>query len=168
MGREIKIDLDPAWVTQQYRAQYPDWPPERIFYAATTAGRSWPGQVIEADARAKAGARETWVYRFDRPSPLDPLRGAAHTDDIPYVFGTLDAPGSHSGTAPAARRLSAAMMRAFTGLAKTGRPGLAEWAAYRLPERATMIFDETMRVENDPRGWERLLWSRAPYVQPGS
>ncbi|GGB90422.1 carboxylic ester hydrolase [Novosphingobium endophyticum] len=168
IGREVKIDLDPAWVSAQYRAQYPDWPVERIFYAATTAGRSWPGQVIEADARAAAGAEATWVYQLDRPSPLDPLRGAAHTDDIPYVFGTLDAPGSYSGTGTAAQRLSQAMMGAFAGLAKTGRPGIADWTPYRLPERATMIFDDAVRVENDPRRWQRELWALAPYVQPGS
>lgn len=164
---EIKIDLDPVWVVERYRAHAPDWTPEQVFYAATTAGRSWPGQVIEADARAAAGAGATWVYQLDRASPTDPLRGAAHTDDIPYVFGTLDAPGSHSGTDEGARRLSAAMMRAFTGLAKTGRPGLPEWAPYRLPDRATMVFDDAVRVENDPRRWQRELWATAPYVQPG-
>jgi hypothetical protein len=42
---EIKIDLDPHWIVAQYRARHPDWTPERLFYAATTAGRSWPGQV---------------------------------------------------------------------------------------------------------------------------
>ncbi|MFT4055501.1 MAG: carboxylesterase family protein, partial [Novosphingobium sp.] len=124
--------------------------------------------VIEADARAAAGAAATWVYQLDRPSPTDPLRGAAHTDDIPYVFGTLDAPGSYSGTDEGARRLSTAMMWAFTGLAKTGQPGLAEWSPYRLPERATMVFDDTVRVENDPRRWQRELWATAPYVQPGT
>lgn len=165
---EVKIDLDPVWVVEQYRAHEPGWTPEQVYYAATTAGRSWPGQVIEADARATAGAGDTWVYQLDRRSPTDPLRGAAHTDDIPYVFGTLDARGSYSGTDESARKLSAAMMRAFSGLAKTGRPGLAEWAAYRLPERATMVFDDTVRVENDPRRWQRELWATAPYVQPGT
>ncbi|MGF7153859.1 carboxylesterase/lipase family protein [Novosphingobium gossypii] len=164
---EIKIDLDPVWVVEQYRARAPDWTAEQVYYAATTAGRSWPGQVIEADERAAAGAQATWVYQLDRRSPIDPLRGAAHTDDIPYVFGTLDAPGSYSGVDAEARRLSAAMMRAFTGLAKTGRPGLAEWAPYRLPDRATMVFDAASRLENDPRRWQRELWATAPYVQPG-
>ncbi|WP_313434846.1 carboxylesterase family protein [Novosphingobium sp.] len=168
MGREIKIDLDPQWVVDQYRTREPGWSVEQVFYAATTAGRSWPGQVIEADARAKAGEAATWVYQLERPSPVDPLRGAAHTDDIPYVFGTLDAPGSFSGTDTGARALSKAMMSAFTGLAKTGKPGLADWTNYALPSRATMVFGNHIRMENDPRGWQRELWAKAPYVQPGS
>ncbi|MFC0203637.1 carboxylesterase/lipase family protein [Novosphingobium soli] len=165
---EVKIDLDPVWVVEQYRRHEPGWTPEQVYYAATTAGRSWPGQVIEADARAAAGAEATWVYQLDRRSPIDPLRGAAHTDDIPYVFGTLAAKGSYSGVDQPARALSATMMRAFTGLAKTGRPGLSEWSPYRLPDRATMVFDDVVRLENDPRRWQRELWATAPYVQPGT
>lgn len=166
---EIKIDLDVDWVVAQYRARYPDWSPERIFYSATTAGRSWPGQVIEADERAKAGAQATWVYQLDRASPIDPLRGAAHTDDIPYVFGTLDAPGSMSGTDAGARATRDTMMRAFAGLAKTGVPGRADWTPYTLPDRATLVVgDGVATVQDDPRRWERELWATAPYVQPGS
>jgi para-nitrobenzyl esterase len=165
---EIKIDLDAVWVVQRYRAQYPGWSPERVFYAATTAGRSWPGQVIEADARAAAGAVKTWVYQLNRKSPIDPVRGAAHTDDIPYVFGTLDAPGSFSGTDAGARAARDVLQPAFAGLAKSGRPGLARWSPYRLPVRATLVVDDASRVVNDPRKWERELWATAPYVQPGS
>jgi para-nitrobenzyl esterase len=166
---EIRIDLDPRWVMAQYRDHYPDWSPERVFYAATTAGRSWPGQVIEADARAAAGADRTWVYQLDRPSPVDPLRGAAHTDDLPYVFGTLDAPGSYSGTGERSRQVSAAMMRAFIGLARSGKPGLATWRPYTLPARETLVVGErAIATAADPRRWERELWARAPYIQPGS
>lgn len=166
---EIKIDLDVDWVVAQYRAQYPTWTPSQVFYSATTAGRSWPGQVIEADERAKAGATETWVYQLDRASPIDPQRGAAHTDDIPYVFGTIDAPGSMSGIDASAQTTRDAMMRAFKGLAKTGKPGLPNWKPYTLPERATLVVGAgTTSVVNDPRQWERELWSIGPYIQPGS
>jgi para-nitrobenzyl esterase len=169
LAPEIRIDLDPHWVVAQYRQQFPDWSPSQIFYAASTAGRSWPGQVIEADARAASGAERTWVYQLDRPSPRDPLRGAAHTDDIPYVFGTLDAPGSFSGTDSRAREISATMIAAFAGLARTGAPGLPEWRPYTLPARDTLVIGEDgIATVPDPRRWERELWARAPYIQPGS
>ncbi|KAG5727906.1 hypothetical protein E4T56_gene9339, partial [Termitomyces sp. T112] len=125
-----------------------------VYFAATTAGRSWPGQVIEADARASSGAEKTWVYCLTRRSPVDPLRGAAHTDDIPYVFGTLDAPGSFSGTDAGAKATRDALQGAFVKLAKTGE---GSWTPYRLPTRATMLMSENPRVENDPRGWERAI-----------
>ncbi|MGN3974993.1 carboxylesterase/lipase family protein [Tsuneonella sp. SYSU-LHT278] len=169
LGPQIRIDLNPQWVVDQYRARFPGWTAEEVFYAASTDGRSWPGQLIEADERAKAGAEKTWVYQLDRESPIDPNRGAAHTDDLPYVFGTLDAEGSFSGTGQRAREISSAMMGAFAGLARHGVPGLPDWRPYRLPERATlMVAEDRIAVENDPRGWQRQLWSRAPYIQPGS
>lgn len=168
LAPQIRIDLRADWVVEQYREKFPAWTAEEVFYAATTDGRSWPGQLIEADERARAGAADTWVYQLDRPSPVDPLRGAAHTDDLPYVFGTLDAEGSYSGTDARAHEISRTMIGAFSGMARNGTPGLVDWARYSLPERATLIVGEdTIAMEKDPRGWQRELWSRAPYIQPG-
>jgi para-nitrobenzyl esterase len=171
MAPELRVDIAPEWVVAQFRARYPQFTPADVFYAATTAGRSWRGQVIEADERARAGAAATWVYQLDFQSPVRPERGAPHTHDIPLVFGTLDAPGSLTGTGAAAQRVSRQMMDAFVALARTGDPnhaGLGAWPAYRLPERATMVFDERSRAEDDPRRWERELFARVPYIQPGS
>ena len=85
--------------------------------------------------------------------------------DIALAFGTLDAPGSYTGMGAGARAASEAMMTRFMKFARTGR---ADWPQYRLDRRATMIFDRVNRVEDDPRGWERALFARAPYIQPGS
>jgi para-nitrobenzyl esterase len=170
MMGDLRVDIHPEWVVQQYRARFPEWSAERIFYAATAAGRSWPGQVIEADERAKAGTK-TWVYQVDFQSPVEPWRGAPHTIDIPLSFGTLDAEGSITGTGAAARAVSGRMMDAFLAFARSGDPnhaGMAPWPVYALPERATMLFDEPQRAVNDPRGWERELFARVPYIQPGT
>ena len=56
-------------------------------------------------------------------------------------------------------------MDAFVRFAHTGDPG---WPVYDLANRPTMIFDTDSRVENDPRKWERELFARVPYIQPGS
>jgi para-nitrobenzyl esterase len=171
LAPELRIDVLPEWVVAQFRERYPQMSPADLFYAATTAGRSWRGQVIEADERARAGAAATWVYQLDFGSPLRPERGAPHMHDIPLVFGTLDASGAFTGTGEAAQRVSRQMMDAFVALARSGDPNhaaLAAWPAYRLPERTTMIFDEHSRAENDPRRWERELFARVPYIQPGS
>jgi len=167
---ELRIDLHPEWIVAQYRERFPRWSPERIFYAAITAGRSWPGQVIEADERAKANTR-TWVYQLDFQSPVEPWRGAPHTLDIPLAFGTIDAAGSIAGTGATSRSVSGTMMDAFIAFARSGSPnhrGMPEWPVYRLPARATMIFDIHNRAADDPRKWERELFARAPYIQPGT
>ncbi|MBV8238223.1 MAG: carboxylesterase/lipase family protein [Sphingomonas sp.] len=167
---EMRIDALPEWVVAQYRAHYPSWSPSDVFYGATTAARSWRGQVIEAEARAAAGV-PAWVYQVDFASRRDPRRGAFHTMDIPLVFGTLGATGSQTGTAADAQAASRAMQDRFIAFAAGGDPnraGLTPWPRYDLARRATMIFDARSRVEDDPRGWQRELFARIPYIQPGT
>jgi para-nitrobenzyl esterase len=50
-------------------------------------------------------------------------------------------------------------------LAKTGNPNhpkIPDWPAYDADERATMIFDNEVRVENDPRSEIRKFWEYPP------
>jgi para-nitrobenzyl esterase len=54
---------------------------------------------------------------------------------------------------------------AWVSLAKTGNPNnpkVPAWPAYDSTRRATMIFDNETRVENDPRGEIRKFWSEMP------
>ncbi len=171
LATHMRVDLDPAEVIGAYRAQYPDYAPSDVFFAATTAGRSWRGQVEEADARARQGA-PTWVYQMDLASPLDGGKwGAPHGFDIPLAFRTLGAAGSMTGEGEAARRVADQLSGAFIALARRGDPnhrGLPNWRDYRLPERRTMVFDETTRLRADPRRMERELFAKAPFTQWGT
>jgi para-nitrobenzyl esterase len=151
-GPEFKVDIDPHWVVEQFRSRYPRDNPEQLFHRMVTAGRSWRGQVEEADARARANVRKTWVYQLD-------FEAAKHTDDIGLSFGTFENP------TPARQAMSHQMMDAFVRFARTGDPG---WAPYTVPGRETMVFDSVRRVVSDPRKWERELFARVPYSQPGS
>lgn len=167
---ELRIDILPEWVVAQYRARFPEWSPTDIFYDATTCGRSWRGQVIEAEARAAAGA-PGWVYQVDFTARVDPRRRAMHTIDIPLVFGTLGAEGSLTGTGADARAVSKAMQDSFVAFAKSGNPnhaGLPRWPKHDLAKRSTMIFDTRSNIEDNPRAWQRELFARVPYIQPGS
>lgn len=149
LGPELRVDIDPDWVVAQFRARFPALTPDDLFIRATTTARSWRGQLIEAEERAKTAA-PAYVYQLD-------WRDAAHMDDIPLLFGTF--------TDPADAAISGRMMAALLRFARTGDPG---WPAYRLPRRATMIFDGVSRVEDNPRAFERALFARVPYVQPGT
>jgi para-nitrobenzyl esterase len=170
MAPQLRIDVLPAWVVSEYRARFPNWSPEQVMYDATTTGRSWRGQVIEAEERARAGA-PAWVYQVDFASRTDPRRGAMHTMDIPLAFGTLGAAGSQTGTGADARAASKAVQDSYVAFARTGNPnhaGLPLWPRYDLAKRSTMIFNVASRVENDPRRWQRELFARVPYIQPGT
>lgn len=152
---QMRVDIEPDWVVAQFREHYPDAAALELFHRIVTAARSWRGQVEEAEARASAGspaADRTWVYQLD-------FEDAQHTDDIGLSFGTLPSPTA------AQQAMSDRVMDAFVRFARTGKPG---WPTYDLASRNTMVFDEVSRVESNPRAWERELFARVPYIQPGS
>lgn len=170
LEREIVKDVDPLWLVEQYRALYPDRTPGQILLAASTAARSWPGHLIQAEERARIGA-PTWMYQLDFPSPeADGVLGAFHTLDIGLVFDNVQLPAARTGNTGETRALAGQMADAFIRLARTGDPdggSLPAWPRYELERRATMIFDRHIRVENDPRRAERELLAVAPYIKPG-
>lgn len=148
---EMRIDISPEWVVEQFRARYPQASPTDQFHRIVTAARSWRGQVEEAEARARAGV-PAFVYQLD-------FEKAKHTDDIGLSFGTFENP------TPARAAMSRTVMAAFVRFARTGNPG---WAPYGLKARQTMVFDTHSRLVSDPRKWERELFARVPYIQPGT
>ena len=167
-------DLDRRQVIETYRRIYPHYVPADVFFASTTASRSWRGQVIEADRRAAqpAGAAPTWVYQLDWGTPIDDGRwGAHHGLDVPLVFDNAPLVPEKVGAGPEAQRVADQMSEALLAFARTGRPdakGLPLWPPFDLERRATMVFDVASTVVNDPRGDERRLFSQVPYVQPGT
>lgn len=171
LERHMRCDIDPHHVVARYREIYPDYTPTDVFFAATTAGRSWRGQVEEADARARENG-PTWVYQMDLASPDDGGKwGAPHAIDIAHAFDNPGAEGSITGTGPMARRVSDELSRAFIALARTGDPnhaGLPGWHRHTLPSRETMVFGETTRLVNDPRKAERELFAKVPFTQWGT
>jgi para-nitrobenzyl esterase len=166
MVKDVGVDH----VIARYRQLYPDRTPGQILLAASTAGRSWPGHLIQAEERAKIGA-PTWMYQLDFPSPeAGGVLGAFHTLDIGLVFDNSQLASARTGNGADARRLAGQMADAFIRLARTGDPngqGLPPWPRYDLARRETMIFDRECRVVADPRRDERLLFAVAPYIKPG-
>lgn len=168
------VDLLPSVVIEYYRRLYPHYTASEVFFAATTAGRSWRGAVEELEARARqpATAAPTWAYQLDWPSPVEEGRlRAFHTLDIPLVFDNAGLPTARTGSGADARALAATMSDALVAFARHGNPnhaGLADWAPYTLPQRRTMLFDVRSRGADDPRGGERELYQRVPFLQRGT
>ena len=167
-------DLDRGKVIAEYRRWYPKYTPPDVFFASTTASRSWRGQVIEAERRASqpVASDRTWVFQFDWRTPIDGGRwGAHHGLDVPFVFDNAAIVPGKVGTGTDALALSALMSDTWLAFARTGSPqtkALEAWPAYTLARRPTMLFDRSTRVVDDPRGDERRLFEQVPYVQPGT
>ncbi|MGA2889538.1 MAG: carboxylesterase/lipase family protein [Terracidiphilus sp.] len=167
-------NLDLGEVIRQYRRMYPAYSPSDIFFAATTASRSWRGQLIEAERRAAqaSAAAHTWVYELDWRSPVDGGKwGAPHTLDIPLALDNVAVADGMTGDGPEAIGLADLMSETFITFARTGDPnhqGLPHWMPYSLSRRETMGFNARTRLVEDPRGEERKLVEQVPYTQPGT
>lgn len=87
------------------------------------------------------------------------------------VFGNFDAPGVITGSGPDAVAMHERLADAFIAFARTGNPNtssLPNWSPYDLTQRQTMVFDNISRLENDPRGAERELFNKVPFIQFGT
>lgn len=171
LAANMRVDISPAYVIAEYRRQFPGISPSDLFFAATTASRSWRGQIEELQVRAASGA-PTYSYQVDWPTRLDGGRlGAFHTIDIPLAFDNADKPGAPCGPGEESRKMAAIVSECFIAFAKTGHPNtslLPQWQPYSLDRRETMIFDLPPRLEYDPRGAQRRIFEKVPFIQQGT
>jgi para-nitrobenzyl esterase len=106
----------------------------------------------------------TYAYLFSYESPaLRGALGACHALELPFVFGTLDAPKQDrfAGSGPEAASLSRLMMTEWLAFARRGDPnpeGESTWPRFDLHRRATRIFDRVPGVAEAPFDAERRAW----------
>jgi para-nitrobenzyl esterase len=118
------------------------------------------GRVTEMHA---ARNLPTYAYFFTYSSPAAKgLLGACHALELPFVFGTLDAPMQEhfAGSGTAVRALSDTMMQSWSSFAATGAPEAppGEWPRFDVEQRMTRIFDATTRTVVAPHDEERAAW----------
>ena len=171
LARHMRVDLAPESIVAEYRRLYPQASPSDVFFSATTASRSWRAAIVEAELRAAQGS-PAYVYQLNWKSPRDGGKwGAPHGLDIPLVFDNIDKEGSITDTGPGAQSMADKMSEAFLAFARTGDPNsrtLPRWEPYQLPRRQTMVLDEPARLVDDPRGAERQLFAKVPFIQQGT
>jgi para-nitrobenzyl esterase len=109
-------------------------------------------QWIEAQVRT--GAVPVYRYHFELPAPPSEMhpegRYAWHSDDLEYVFGTLDVRRG-SVWRPEDRKVSEEMIEYWTNFAKTGDPngpGLPEWPRYDIGKKLIHL-DSTITAGPD-------------------
>lgn len=117
----------------------------------------WASSISFAEKQQAHGP--VWMYRFDWTVSGHPLlEKAIHGAEILYVFNNLPLLKQYGlSVTPEMEAVAEAMQTAWTAFAHGGdpaAPGL-DWPQYTPETRATMIFDQSSCVVNDPDGEKR-------------
>ena len=137
--------------------------PELWFAILSDRGYRVPAMRL-AELHA-AHTPQTYAYLFTWQSPgWDGRLGAGHVVEVPFIFGTLDAPDARDlipADAPVGT-LPAQMQDAWLAFARTGSPQtpqLRDWEPYTAPRRRTMLLGATCGPVDAPHDDERRFWA---------
>jgi para-nitrobenzyl esterase len=146
-------------VIDVYAKANPSASPADLYFLIVSDERYGAPVMKIAERRAALGRGAVYLYYFRWETPLEGGRyKSPHTVEIPFVFHNLEAsPWTRgvAGTAALADRVS----DAWLAFARTGDPsaaGLPRWPKFDAERRATMVFDTTSAVVDDPLREQRL------------
>jgi para-nitrobenzyl esterase len=159
--------FDPAEAVAVYRraraARGESTAAQELWFAMLSDRRYRVPAMLLAEAHA-AHTPQTFAYLFTWKSPAwDGKLGAGHVVEVPFVFGTLDAPDSRDLVPDGSPvgDLPARMQDAWIAFARTGSPrtpDLDDWEPYTVARRSTMLLGTTCGPVDAPRDAERRFW----------
>jgi para-nitrobenzyl esterase len=139
---------------QAYRAAHPQ-ADHATLYELVCSDFVYRMPTLHIAQAHAAGGGTTHLYEFCfDASPI----GAAHTTEIPMVFGTLDSPIGTAlyGAAPQAEAVSREMSAAWRAFATDSDPG---WPVYDADGELTLVFDVESRTARYPELASQLIWA---------
>src|SRR5687767_15203558 len=118
-------------------------------------------------ARGVSRVAPVYLYRFSRISPGNraTFGGAAHTIEIPYVFGLPIAESTQYEERDTT--LSREVAEAWAQFIKNGDPGgagLSEWPAYHSPDYRLIEYGDTTKVVSNIGDAAVAFFEAAPAV----
>ena len=156
-----RLRMDPARVIETYRKAHPEASPWDLYILiATDHPRGIYAREV-AKRKAAQSAAPAYLYRFDWETPEGGghMR-SPHTIEIPFVFHNIPIAGPLISKMPEAYALAEKTSAAWVAFARTGdpnAPGIPRWPAYSARSRDTMLFNNTLRLEQDPDREPRLI-----------
>jgi para-nitrobenzyl esterase len=153
-----------------YRNRYTDKSPYLIQAQIGTDAGGRRNAILQGERKAAAGGAPGYMYLWEYASPgFGGKFGAVHGTDVSASFYNYRDGVGGTGS-PQEKALWGTFASAWVSLAKTGNPNNPKtpaWPAYDAAKRATMIFDNETRVENDPRSEIRKFWQDMPAARRG-
>ena len=129
-------------------------------YSLILASDNFRAGVITQAERKAAQKAPVYLYYFTWQSPVrEGKLKSFHTLEIPFRTGQCGRGEDDDGNRSESLALQDRMSTAWAAFARTGNPnhkGLPNWPTFDTKTRATMVFDNTCKVVNDPNGAERI------------
>ena len=144
------------------RQAHPDYSPTFLLNAVMSDLIFLNGSIAIAERKAAQRSAPAYLYYLTWETPVaDGLFKTPHALDLPLMFDNVDMARALLGPGPQPQALAGTMADTWITFARSGDPNNAAiptWPAYDTRRRATMLFDATPRVENDPvRGIRRAM-----------
>jgi para-nitrobenzyl esterase len=153
-------------VVAGFRKSAPQATPSDLFFAITTARRMRQQAWLQAERKVAQNAAPAWLYELDWQTPVEGGKWRSpHSLDLAFVFDNVAKSESMVGGGDAPHALSEQISAAWLAFARTGDPNnksSPQWPQFRMPDRATMVFDAKSRAVNDFRRDERQLLGALP------
>jgi len=145
-----------------YRGAAPAKSPFLIQAQVLTDAGARKNAITQAEHKAALGPAATYMYLWEWATPAyDGKFGAVHGHDVDASFHIARSSICGSGRV-AGLRMCDRLAGAWVAFATTGDPsheGIGRWPAYDATTRATMVFNDDTRVENNPRAAMRRYWA---------
>ena len=142
-----------------YRKAVPAATPSELFFLIVSDNRYCAPIMTIADRRAALGKAPVYTYYFTWETPVQGGRlKSPHALEIAFAFDNAERSKRFTGGGPRAAALADKMSDAWIAFARSGRPDtgkLPKWTPYTQAQRATMVFNDTSEVVNDPMGARR-------------
>jgi len=145
-----------------YRKTYPNARPTDHWVQIFTDRSMRTRSITLAERKSAVGKAPVYMYFFAWDTVgFGGRYKALHMAEIPFVFDNIANAETMTHKLPEAQTLADKMSNAWIAFARTGSPAtkeLPQWSPYSADHRATMIFDNNPRIENDPARELRLFW----------
>jgi len=133
---------------------------------ATDASNFRTGTDTEALRKAEQRKAPVYKYYFQWYSPVrGGMLRSMHTMDVPFVFYNHTLAESELGPSARTAALADRMSSTFVQFAKTGNPNnrtIPNWPAYDPSIRQTLVWNDEVKVVNDPYGAEKAAVAAVP------
>jgi para-nitrobenzyl esterase len=143
-----------------FRATRPGDSPSEIFFAMARERYERNSAILQAERKSALGRAPAYMYLYAWKTPSERYK-AMHCEQVTFEWANLDlAPGFRGATPdPRLYELERNTSAAWAAFARTGNPshpGIPQWKAYTIQERATMVFDYACQLVNDPLREDRI------------